>query len=122
MPPTEALKAFRDLSLYTTAEPCPMCASAIRWSGFQECIYATSIDTLVENGWSQLSISSAEVFKESERLPEKTALIAGVLANETDGLFEWQFDEGKACPKGCMRATAGGRWCEPLGMEVDREL
>lgn len=27
-----------------------MCASAIRWAGFKEYIYGTSIDTLVERG------------------------------------------------------------------------
>lgn len=46
----EAKDAFADLSLYTNAESCPMCASAIRWSGFKEYIYGTSIDTLVLHG------------------------------------------------------------------------
>lgn len=46
----QAKDAFLDLSLYTNAESCPMCASAIRWSGFKEYIYGTSIDTLVLHG------------------------------------------------------------------------
>ncbi|KAL5338382.1 cytidine deaminase-like protein [Aspergillus crustosus] len=50
--PAETLDAFTGLSLYTNAESCPMCASAIRWTGFKEYIYGTSIDVLVKHGWS----------------------------------------------------------------------
>lgn len=116
---TDALEAFKDFSLYTTAEACPMCASAIRWSGFREYIYATSIDTLFEKGWGQISISSAEVFEESKRLPGKTTLIGDVLANETDALFSWQFDESFPCPKGCVRDGTG---CAPIVQGADKEL
>lgn len=118
--PTAALKAYSSLSLYTTAEACPMCASAIRWSGFAEYIYATSIDTLFEKGWGQISISSEEVFKESSKLPGKTFLVADVLANETDSLFSWQFDESFPCPAGCERS---GTSCTPVVESViDHEL
>jgi hypothetical protein len=97
------------------------CASAIRWSGFAEYIYATSIDTLFEKGWGQISISSEEVFEESSKLPGNTFLIADVLANETDALFSWQYDESFPCPASCERM--GGKSCAPI-MEttVDREL
>ncbi|CRK28731.1 hypothetical protein BN1708_004714 [Verticillium longisporum] len=47
----EALAAFSDLTIYTNAESCPMCASAIRWAGFREYVYGTSIDELVRRGW-----------------------------------------------------------------------
>lgn len=63
--PAEALKAFRSLTLYTNAEPCPMCASAIRWSGFKECIFGTSITTLISKGWSQIDLSAEQVFEEA---------------------------------------------------------
>ena len=107
------------LSLYTTAEACPMCASAIRWSGFKEYIYATSIETLSEKGWDQIAISSKELFEKSEKLPKKTAWISDVLANETDDLFAWQFDESAPCPNGCAR---DGSKCVPAEKVIDREL
>lgn len=46
--PQEILRAWKDFSLYTNGEPCPMCASAIRWAGFKEVIYGTSIRTIAE--------------------------------------------------------------------------
>lgn len=105
--PSEALAAWHDLTLYTTAEPCPMCAAAIRWAGFKECIFATSIDGLIERGWGQISIASHDVFEQSWRLGHSTKLIGGVLANETDSLFSWQFQPDEACPKGCSRDDEG---------------
>ncbi|KAK5991434.1 tRNA-specific adenosine deaminase [Cladobotryum mycophilum] len=99
--------AVRDLTLYTTAEPCPMCSGAIRWTGFRECVYGTSIDTLIQRGWVQMNISSAEIFARSDGLGTRTALFEGVLRNETDPLFVWQFDHNAPCPKGCNRNGKG---------------
>ncbi|GJC81686.1 guanine deaminase [Colletotrichum liriopes] len=59
MTPAEAMSAFADLTLYTNAESCPMCASAIRWAGFKEYVYGTSIETLVQKGWGQIHIGSS---------------------------------------------------------------
>lgn len=108
--PADATAAFADLSLYTNAESCPMCASAIRWAGLREYVYGTSIDALVAAGWGQIRISSVDVFRQSFDLPRQCRLIAGVLTNETDPLFAWQFDPGRACPAGCVRS--GGRCLE----------
>ncbi|TDZ19264.1 Satratoxin biosynthesis SC1 cluster protein 4 [Colletotrichum orbiculare MAFF 240422] len=92
MSPAEALAAFADLTLYTNAESCPMCASAVRWAGFREYVYGTSIARLVELGWGQIRIPSREVFERSAALRLQTRLVVPVLADETDGLFGWQFD------------------------------
>ncbi|KAI1499452.1 cytidine deaminase-like protein [Biscogniauxia marginata] len=101
--PSDAAAALTELSIYTNAESCPMCASAIRYAGFKEYIYGTSIDKLVERGWSQIHISSLEVFRQSFDLPHPSRLINDVLANETDPYFSWQYDSTYPCPKGCSR-------------------
>lgn len=80
-----------------------MCASAIRWAGFKEYIYGTSIDTLIEKGWGQIRISSMEVFRESFDLGGATRLVGEVLTNETDPYFLWQHDVDHPCPDGCTR-------------------
>ncbi|KAI2467640.1 cytosine deaminase [Annulohypoxylon bovei var. microspora] len=101
--PSAAIAAFTDLTLYTNAESCPMCASAIRWAGFREYVYGSTIDALVAKGWGQIRISSVEVFRQSFDLPNPSRLIAGVLTNETDPYFFWQNDPTYPCPSGCSR-------------------
>ncbi|OLN86914.1 Guanine deaminase [Colletotrichum chlorophyti] len=113
MTPAEALAAFADLTLYTNAESCPMCASAIRWAGFREYVYGTSIETLVEKGWGQIRISSRDVFEQSAGLPRQTGLTGPVLANETDVFFGWQFVADAPCPRGCYRERDDSD-CQPV--------
>ncbi|KAJ5920794.1 guanine deaminase [Penicillium verhagenii] len=108
---TEAQAAFADLSIYTNAESCPMCASAIRWAGFREYIYGTSIAKLIEKGWGQIRIASVDVFEASFDLPYSSRLIGGVLTNETDPYFFWQYDRTYPCPQGCIRSKSGNS-CE----------
>jgi tRNA(Arg) A34 adenosine deaminase TadA len=110
--PEETSEAWKQLSLYTTAEACPMCASAIRWAGFKEYIYATSTETLIEAGWPQMSINSRELFRRSGMLEPSTDIITDVLHGETDALFDWQFDSRAPCPAGCSRNAAGDT-CAP---------
>ncbi|KAI0388895.1 cytidine deaminase-like protein [Xylariaceae sp. FL0594] len=110
--PESATKAFRDLTLYTNAEPCPMCASAIRWAGFRECVYGTSIDTLIKLGWTQIDVPSGEIFARSGRLPTSTALLPNVLTAETNPFFAWQYNKDAPCPGSCNRADTGT--CVPV--------
>jgi tRNA(Arg) A34 adenosine deaminase TadA len=105
MTAAEALTAFTELSLYTNAESCPMCASAIRWAGFSEYIYGTSIDTLIEQGWGQIRMGSMEIFRQSFDLPTITRLMGEVLTNETDPYFLWQYNPDYECPEGCGRSA-----------------
>ncbi|KAE9572581.1 hypothetical protein CGMCC3_g11230 [Colletotrichum fructicola] len=107
MTPADALLAFGDLTLYTNAESCPMCASAIRWAGFKEYVYGTNIDALVDMGWGQITVSSKEIFNQSSSLSSETGFLGDVLTNETDGFFSWQFRPNATCPQGCSRAASG---------------
>lgn len=58
-------------------------------------------------GWGQIRISSYEVFEKSFELPTMTRMIGGVLTNETDPLFSWQYDMNYACPSSCSRNSDG---------------
>ncbi|ETI27296.1 hypothetical protein G647_09486 [Cladophialophora carrionii CBS 160.54] len=106
----EALKALGDLSLYTTAEACPMCSSAILYGGFKEYIFSTSIPTLRSHNWPQIVIRSTEIFSRSVgRLSaHRTRIVGEVWANETEELFRWQFGGAQAaCPRGCVWEADG---------------
>lgn len=105
----EASMAWKSFSLYTTAEPCPMCASAIAWAGLKEVVYGTSIDRLIELGWPQIEIGSQEVFERAWRLGSKTRVVENVLHEEMDTWFAWQFRDGD-CPSGCAKK---GSMCLP---------
>lgn len=74
------------LALYTTAEPCPMCQSAILWASLGLVVFGTSIRTLQQLGWNQIDILSSEV---ASRAPfSECQIIGGVLATECDPLFQ----------------------------------
>lgn len=79
-----------------------MCAGAIAWAGLREVVYGTSIRRLIELGWPQIEIGSREVMERAWRLSGKTEIVEGVLGEEMDRWFGWQFREG-VCPQGCMR-------------------
>lgn len=61
------------------------------------------------------------MFEESGDLPTQTVLIGDVLANETDPLFLWQFDESSPCPKGCERSEKGST-CQAIQSHGHTEL
>ncbi|OAA43702.1 nucleoside deaminase [Metarhizium rileyi] len=99
----ETFEAWADLSLYTNAEPCPMCASAIRWAGFKELVFGSSTKLLIANNWTLMTLSAEELFKYTTDMRTKTAIIPDILANETDPYFTWQYTNGSECPPGCER-------------------
>lgn len=74
------------LDLYTTAEPCPMCQSAIEWAGIATVYFGTSIPFLQQHGWRQIDIRAEEV---ARRTPfRQTKVIGGILELECNALFE----------------------------------
>ncbi|MEA5569845.1 nucleoside deaminase [Calothrix sp. UHCC 0171] len=71
--------------IYTTGEPCPMCAAACVWAGISEIIYGASIQDLVEVKQSQIHISCEEVIAQSFR---NIRVTTGILRKECMELFK----------------------------------
>lgn len=74
------------LSLYTTAEPCPMCASAIYWAMIPKVIYGSSIPFLNDLFGRQINIRAAEIFSSTPKFYQCN-LIERVMEKECNQLF-----------------------------------
>jgi len=74
------------LSLYTTAEPCPMCAAAIYWAMIPKVVYGSSIAFLHDLFGRQIQVSAQEVLSKT---PEfyNCHLIGGIMEEECNQLF-----------------------------------
>ncbi|MBW4446117.1 MAG: nucleoside deaminase [Spirirestis rafaelensis WJT71-NPBG6] len=72
-------------TIYTTGEPCPMCATACVWTGLSEIVYGASIEDLISVNQSQINISCDEVIAKSFR---KIKVTKGVLKEECLSLFK----------------------------------
>lgn len=61
-------------TLYTSTEPCPMCAAAIYWGGVGRVVFALSGDQLYDEIGAmrgiQLRLSSREIYERGERQVE----------------------------------------------------
>lgn len=78
-------KDWSGLILYTTAEPCPMCQSAIEWAGIGAVVYGSSIPFLKSIGWWQIDIRAEEVVR---RTPfRRCSVIGGILEEECNALY-----------------------------------
>jgi tRNA(adenine34) deaminase len=71
-------------TIYTTCEPCPMCATACVWTGISEIIYGVSIQDLISINQSQIQISCEEIIAKSFRNIKVTK---GFLKDECLALF-----------------------------------
>ena len=78
-------KVVSALALYSTAEPCPMCMSAILWARLPMVVFGTSIQTLARLGWNQIDIPAQEVLDRNSF--HQCKLIGGVLDRQCDQLF-----------------------------------
>ncbi|MBL1255462.1 nucleoside deaminase [Methylocystis sp. Sn-Cys] len=82
---TRPASELKGATIYTTGEPCPMCMSAILWSGFGRMVYAASIEQLATR-IGQIMMRSEAV---AEAAPFETIEITGgVLAGEALALFK----------------------------------
>lgn len=105
---------WQQLSLYTTGEPCPLCASAIRWSKIGEVIYSTSIPELNQAYYFQPNIRMADIQQKTNwckfggvnaTTSYQTRIIVNVLANKTLPYF-LSYNPAYPCPEGCHRLRA----------------
>jgi tRNA(adenine34) deaminase len=77
-------KAMRGATLYTSGEPCVMCAGAIVWCGFSRLVFAASVEQIAAK-MNQITVSSAEI---AAKAPfAKLSITGGVLADEAVKLF-----------------------------------
>ncbi len=52
---------WKDLVLYSTVEPCPMCLSAIIWAGIPRVYFGSSMLFLQQQGFPQIDIRAADI-------------------------------------------------------------
>lgn len=72
-------------TLYTSCEPCPMCATACIWAGISEIVFGASIQDLIEVGVNQIDLSCEEIISKSFR---DIKIVKGVLKSESLALFK----------------------------------
>lgn len=76
---------WKNTTLYTTAEPCPMCQGAIVWASIPKVVYGTSIDNLQHFGMKQIDIAAETINKRADFY--QGTVKADVLSDQTDTLF-----------------------------------
>lgn len=69
--------------LYTTCEPCPMCMSAIIWSGIETVVFGCDIPT-ISTYMNQIEIRAEEIGKKSST---KVEIMSGFMASECEQLL-----------------------------------
>ncbi len=84
---------WRALTLYTSAEPCPMCMSAIVWHRIPEMVYGTSVDALIAMGVNQFRLDSPTVAAAAPFYSGR--VVAGVLKDRADAFYrDWASRRG----------------------------
>lgn len=76
-------KDLTGFTLYTTCEPCPMCMSAIIWSGIETVMFGCDIPT-ISAYMKQIEIRAEEIAKRSSK---KIEIEPGIMASECEELL-----------------------------------
>ena len=79
-----SLDALRNYTLYTTCEPCPMCAAACIWAGVSRVVFGASTKQLIDLGSQQIDLPCRTV---AEKGFQNMEVVGGVLAEECLELF-----------------------------------
>jgi tRNA(adenine34) deaminase len=80
-------KGWENLTMYGTGEACPMCASAMVWAGIPRMVYGSDTP-FVGQYIPDIHIRVQAVVDAGKQIYTSKLLLGGVLANETDKLFE----------------------------------
>ncbi|MCC0178263.1 nucleoside deaminase [Waterburya agarophytonicola K14] len=79
-----SLETLKGYTLYTTCEPCPMCAAACVWAGVSQIVFGASTKQLIDLGTKQIDIPCKTVV---EKGFQNIEVIGGILADECLELF-----------------------------------
>lgn len=94
----DACRALRTIDLsecemYTTCEPCPMCASAIHWAKLQAVHFGATIADAAKAGFNELNMPITTLYRDGGSTVQ---LHPGVMQRECAALFdEWLAAGGK---------------------------
>lgn len=77
-------KNLAGCTIISTHEPCPMCASAIVWSGIRNVVFGYSIEESIQQDRKRINISSGEIF---DRSGFQFKVHSGVLKSECSFLY-----------------------------------
>lgn len=70
--------------IYTTCEPCPMCAAAIHWARIDACIHGASIADAAEAGFNELHLPAHDLYRLGA---SPVTLFGGVRRDQCAALF-----------------------------------
>jgi len=73
------------LQMYTTAEPCPMCAGALYWARVPKVVFGTKVGTLKRLDWDQIDIPALDLSRKAQY--PRLDVIGPVLEAECNRLF-----------------------------------
>jgi tRNA(adenine34) deaminase len=85
----QAVKTLQDTNLcgavlFSTCEPCPMCASLAVWANLTTIVYGVSIEETAQLGQARIRVGSREIIRKS---PAMIEVIGDVLRDECLALY-----------------------------------
>lgn len=78
-------------TLYSTCEPCPMCASAIHWARLDAVVWGASIDDAARAGFNELDVPAKGLYAQGK---SRVRCTPGVERGACAGLFDEFLEAG----------------------------